>query len=550
MRSFTISLLPLVLIFQLIAGCTNSENETFTNVSVSITGAENSALPLTGVQVIDVNGEWLATPEQSVTAKSGDFVEIELSKNKPHILKFTAPGHRPVYTFLNAGFESAKINVELSPSAPTPDLYPEIRGNFNNFDGRSAIAMEQSSDGLWQAIIDTDLDTVRYVISGVHLLEKVPGTDGEIVINESAQGFDQNFLTEIIKTDGKESVTVTFDPSVYKAEPGEYSLSILGSEELEGIARLYSRSIDEFLNRMKENQLQLSAGNRPPFEHDYSDYLNDIQDIEQLYDDPAISLAEELVKYRFSRELDSSDFGNINLFEKLDTDSPLWMLSYGALSTISNKYSFEETESYLTSITEKSPFELLKGEALFQLVQEYHERENEEKWHAVFFELVSKYPDHYTISYAYENYAPEQPISEGRPLPFEEFSHLDASGTFNLHDLEEDYVLLDFWATWCGPCIASMPKLHELQEQYSDNSFTIVSISLDEDAEFVHSFRDEWEMPWVHGIESSNSTKIREMGVAGVPYYILLGPDRNVLSHDQEELRSDKLTDIIGSLLD
>ncbi|PKD44044.1 TlpA family protein disulfide reductase [Rhodohalobacter barkolensis] len=549
MRSYKISLLPLILIIQLIAGCSNSENGTSTNVSVSITGAENSPLPITGVQVIDVNDEWLAAPEQSVTAKNGSPVEVEISNMEPHILKFAAPGHRPVYTFLNAGFESAEINVELSPSAPTPDLNPAVRGNFNNFDGRSAIAMEQNSDGLWEATIDTDLDTVRYIISGVHLLEKVPGTDGEIVINESARGFDQNFLTEIIKPDGKESVTVTFDPSVYKAELGEYSLSISGNEELEGIARLYSRSIDEFLNRLKENQLQLAAGNRPPLEHDYSDYLSDIQDIEQLYSTPTISLAAELVKYRFSRELGSSEIGNINLFEKLEADSPLWMLSYEAVSDMSNKYSFEETESYLSSIAEKSPFELLKGEALYQLVQEYHDRENEEKWHAAFFELVSKYPDHYTVSYAYENYAPEQPISEGQSLPFDEFDRLDGSGTFNLHELEEDYLLLDFWATWCGPCIASMPKLHELQEQYSDSSFTIVSISLDDEAEFVQSFRNEWDMPWVHGIESRSSAKVTEMGVSGVPYYILLGPDRNVLNHDQAELKSNQLAEIIESYL-
>lgn len=549
MRSFTISLIPLILIFQLITGCSNSENEFSTSVSVSITGAENSALPITGVQVSDVNGEWLAAPQNSVTGSDGKPIQIELSNKTPHILKFAAPGHRPVYTFLNSGFQSTEIEVELSPSIPTPELNPTVRGNFNNFDGRSAIAMMQNSDGLWEATIETDLDTIRYVISGVHLLEKVPGTDGEIVINESARGFDQNFLTEIIKPDGEESVTVSFDPSVYDTETGEYTLTIPSNEELEGIAKLYSRSIDEFLNRLKENQLKLAAGNRPPFEHDYSDYLSDIQDIKQLYSPPTISLAAELVKYRFSRELGSSEIGNINLFKKLEADSPLWMLSYEAVSDMSNKYSFEETESYLSSIAEKSPFELLKGEALYQLVQEYHDRENEEKWRAAFFELVSKYPDHYTVSYAYENYAPEQPISEGQSLLFDEFDRLDGSGTFNLHELEEDYLLLDFWATWCGPCIAAMPTLHELQEQYSDDSFTIVSISLDDEAEFVQSFRDEWDMPWVHGIESRSSTKVTEMGVSGVPYYILLGPDRNVLNHDQAELKSNQLAEIIESYL-
>jgi thiol-disulfide isomerase/thioredoxin len=323
-----------------------------------------------------------------------------------------------------------------------------------------------------------------------------------------------------------------------------------GDKTLGGVAKLYTRSLDEFLTRLKENQLHFATGNNPPFEHDYAEYLDDIKLIKQQFNDPEISIAAELVKYRFSGELSSSDFESFNLFEKLDSDSPLWMLSYGAVSAMSNKYPFEETESYLTSITDKSPFELLKGEALFNLIKMYKAEGDKDNWHAAFFELVSKYPDHYTVNHAYQNYAPEQPISEGNPLPFEEFNRLDESGTFNLDDLEQDYILLDFWATWCGPCISAMPKLHEVQDQFSDNNFTIVSISLDDNADLVESFRDDWEMPWVHGIESSNSTKIREMGVAGVPYYILLGPDRNVLNYNQTELRSDKLSDIIGNYLD
>lgn len=544
------SLLPLILIFQLTTGCTYSENEISFNVSVSITGSQNSPLPLTGVQVIDVNGEWLSAPEISKSEPSDNPIQLNLDNNRPHILKFAAPGHRPAYTFLNAGFESAKFKVQLSPSTPVLDLNPTIRGNFNNFDGRSSIAMEQNSEGLWKATIETKLDTVRYVISGVHLLERVPGTDGEIVINESAKGFDQNFVAEIIKPSGQKIVTVTFDPSEYNEEPGEYSISISGNRELVGIAKLYTRALDELLTQLKENQLHYAAGNREQYQHDFSKFLTDLKTIEEQYNEPTISIASELVKYRFSRDISDTEFRDINLFEELPPESPLWMLSFGSISSLSNQYSFKEVESHLHSIAEKSPFELLKGEALYNLIKYYHDQGEEEKWHAAFFELVSKYPDHYTVNHAYQNFAPEQPITEGNPLPFEEFNRLDGTGTFNLHNLEEDYVLLDFWATWCGPCIASMPKLHDLQEQYSDKNFTIVSISLDDKVDFVHSFRNEWEMPWVHGIESNNSTKIREMGVAGVPYYILLGPDRNVLNYNQEELRSDKLPDTIGSYLE
>lgn len=133
-------------------------------------------------------------------------------------------------------------------------------------------------------------------------------------------------------------------------------------------------------------------------------------------------------------------------------------------------------------------------------------------------------------------------MAEGKTLPYQEFTTLDdGKNTVDLNELEESYLLLDFWATWCGPCIEAMPELHQAHKQFSGPEFAIVSVSLDDKASRIHSFRNEWEMPWYHAHEKRNSQKIRELGVVGIPRYILLGPDRSVVSYDQSAFRGDQL---------
>ena len=87
----------------------------------------------------------------------------------------------------------------------------------------------------------------------------------------------------------------------------------------------------------------------------------------------------------------------------------------------------------------------------------------------------------------------------GQKVP--EFTLVNYAGEdVALFDLlaEKDLVLIDFWASWCGPCIADFPELKKLHAAYTDENFEIVGVSIDSTMEDWKGGVDEHELPWVN----------------------------------------------------
>ncbi len=82
---------------------------------------------------------------------------------------------------------------------------------------------------------------------------------------------------------------------------------------------------------------------------------------------------------------------------------------------------------------------------------------------------------------------------EARPAP--DFSLEDADGNLvKLSDLEGKVVLLNFWATWCGPCKIEMPWFVDFQRKYKDRGFSVVAVSLDEEGwDVVRPYTEEMQ---------------------------------------------------------
>lgn len=133
----------------------------------------------------------------------------------------------------------------------------------------------------------------------------------------------------------------------------------------------------------------------------------------------------------------------------------------------------------------------------------------------------------------------------GRPIEIS--GHLVDGRPVNPSALKGKVVLVDFWATWCGPCKAELPNVLANYEKYHSRGFEVVGVSCDEDKAALVKFIEEQKLPWPIMFQQPGEPSMANYyGITGIPTAILTNKKGEVISLNA---RGPELTRLLGELL-
>lgn len=143
-------------------------------------------------------------------------------------------------------------------------------------------------------------------------------------------------------------------------------------------------------------------------------------------------------------------------------------------------------------------------------------------------------------------------LAKGQPSPkFNDYENFKG-GTTSLDDLKGQYVYVDVWATWCGPCKREIPYLKEVEKSYHGKKIAFVSMSIDvkTDHEKWLKMVEEKELGGIQLFADSDwkSQFITEYAIQGIPRFILIDPNGKIVDSNAPRPSDSKLTTLFDEL--
>lgn len=492
-------------------------------------------------------------PLVQVKAQSDGSFSLATKETGLLVVEFTGVNHMALDVPL---LIERPVRIELSVTLATYSYAEEIKDlkimtDLTNYAFDKAQSMQKQSDGTYSIELQATKDKVTYQILGAEKTGRsINGTQSDAL--EYDDGGDYRSI--VAAKDGK--VKIVFDPSKTlrsSAEPeAKFSdpsstVAKIAAIQLEVNKRgpLVSNAMNEFVK----------AGNDyKKFTYDWSTDQASVLSRLKTEKDPLARQALLLdyidTKSKFAAKADPAI--GIQVFKEIPPDSKLWMLPTLPLMKTAGDLCGDEKifKEYLARFLDKHPDMTLKTNMLMNELAAA-KMKNDEKSLTLYYEIAVKFfGDTPMGRNVKERFSPVIKISVGKTVPAFKVRSLDDTTKFFTNEtFKGKLYMLDFWATWCGPCVGEMENLHKAYEKFKSKDFQILSLSLDRQQADVSRFRgDKWKMPWLHTFVTNDKALTNAFEVIAIPRPLLVDKNGTIVAMESE-LRGNQLEKTLAKFL-
>jgi thiol-disulfide isomerase/thioredoxin len=525
-------------------------------------GADGKPLPVAHVHLTPANQPGVIT--EGAVGPDGSYA-LATSHSGAFLLRFTGVNHGSTFVpVLLTGSSTIAIDVQLAryKYADTIDRIIAI-GDWNGFDFGTGRTMVKQPDGRYTVEVETTQDTLAYQLLGVTAENRsINGTSADRYSYDG--GGDYRSVLRLQK--GK--TTIVFDPRQLDRRPSEQHITWREPASFAGrFADAYATT-----QRLSSEYFDSSAAARARKDSLLFDWRSGLRELTTRLAQNRDPLIEDELLLGLVRIASLGARPDSALLARAAREirptSPAWAFHqpYMAMQmfvlarnpNVSQRETMKDTAAanaalgYLDAMVAHHADRRVRAEALGFAVQMAMVSNQPERGNNYFLRLGAEYPEAPLLSFLRAQYAPDRVVRVGAPVPSFRFVALeDSTHSYTREAMLGKVYLLDFWATWCGPCMGDMPYLHATYDSLRTKGLEILSVSLDQQPDDVTKFRrGEWKMPWLHAFARGGFTNptMRQFEIVFIPRMALVGRDGNILAVDAD-LRGEKILPTIRQAL-
>jgi thiol-disulfide isomerase/thioredoxin len=444
-------------------------------------------------------------------------------------LALTALHHETATVPLVLGDDTDRVELGMTLQArPVTEEASVVR-----IEGDLNADMERRDDGTWAYTVEDPGERLSYRVrmGGVNVRE-IDGTQADRYEPKS-----YGYKAVIEAASGP--VEIVFDPGQLPPRGGD-DLPRLSTDH-EPLARAFAlkKAMDKAHNEAKKMRM---AGEKPDYRGLYGAARGQI--VEALASEDSAALRGYAAVQALSVRGDVTAEEEKQAFEQLPVDSPFWSL-VGVQGLDSQQH------GELLEGLRSHPDAGVSADALAALVKGAKRSGDTERWKELYAELeeVAEASPRLLMTLN-----PEPRIAVGKPIPDFDLALFESSfegrDTVSKADLLGRVYLIDFWGTWCFPCLKEIPKIREVWEKYKERDFQVLSMAVENSPDVIRNFmNNQQSMPWLHHyVEGNfNSEILKTFEVTSYPRPILVDADGNILATDK--LHGEDIMETVGKAL-